>query len=110
MTLRQTLQKSTSNGRDSWLQLVRNPLKMVETQREFVTETRRILVETTNELLQIARRASGAAVQPVVQRLQTGCVCIAGWMLDTFPTCYYEMLVELQLCCRSFSAYRPLCW
>lgn len=66
-----SLTRAGRNGLQTSFRLVRNPLKMVETQREFVTEMRRNLLETTNELLQIARRASGAAVQPVEQRLQT---------------------------------------
>lgn len=66
-----SLTRAGRNGLQTSFRLVRNPLRVVETQREFVAETRRNLLETTNGLLQIARRASGAAVQPVEQRLQT---------------------------------------
>ncbi len=65
-----SLTRAGRNGLQTSFRLVRNPLRLVETQRDFVEETRRNLLETTNELLQIARRASGAAVRPVEQRLQ----------------------------------------
>lgn len=65
-----SLKQSGRDGLESSRQLLRNPLKFGQVQRDYAAAATRNLMESTNAMLQVVRSATAASRQPVEQRLR----------------------------------------